>query len=102
MAPEALLLLALLAPILTLATLRAAARHEARTEAAFPPEGRILDVSDDTLLVSIEAEPDRLDDVEQQLRPYGIRSIQRTGRIALPRLAGAEPAGASAGAAAGR
>ena len=44
MAPEALLLLALLAPVLTLATLRAAARHEARTEAAFPPEGRILDV----------------------------------------------------------
>lgn len=61
-------------------------------------EGRILDVSDEALLVSIEAEPDRLDDVEQLLRPYGIRSIQRTGRIALPRLAGTEPVGATSGA----
>lgn len=49
-------------------------------------EGRILDVGETSLLISIDGEPDRLDDVEQQLRPFGIDAIQRTGRIALPRL----------------
>ena len=49
-------------------------------------EGRILNVGLDSVLVSLEGAPDKLDDFENLLRPYGIRSIQRTGRVALPRL----------------
>ncbi|HVW33109.1 MAG TPA: acetolactate synthase small subunit, partial [Acidimicrobiia bacterium] len=31
--------------------------------------------------------PDQLDAVEELLRPFGITGLQRTGRIALPRIA---------------
>jgi len=49
-------------------------------------EGRILNVGLDSVLVSLEGAPDKLDDFENLLRPYGIVAIQRTGRVALPRL----------------
>ena len=32
------------------------------------------------------AHPDKLDDFEELLRPYGIVELQRTGRVALPKL----------------
>jgi acetolactate synthase I/III small subunit len=49
-------------------------------------EGRILNVGHESLLISLDGEPSQLDDFENLLRPYGIEAIQRTGRVALPRI----------------
>ncbi|MGH9183759.1 MAG: acetolactate synthase small subunit [Acidimicrobiales bacterium] len=49
-------------------------------------EGRIVGVGHDALTLSLEGTPAKLDDFEDLLRPYGIVELQRTGRVALPRL----------------
>lgn len=49
-------------------------------------EGKILAVGTDALTVSLEGHPSKLDDFEELLRGYGIVELQRTGRVALPRL----------------
>lgn len=49
-------------------------------------EGRILAVTHDELTLSLEGHPTKVEDFEEMLRPFGIREIQRTGRVALPRL----------------
>jgi acetolactate synthase I/III small subunit len=49
-------------------------------------EGRILSVGHDELTVSLEGHPGKIDDFEDLLRPYGIVELQRTGRVALPKL----------------
>jgi acetolactate synthase-1/3 small subunit len=49
-------------------------------------EGRILNVGHESLLISMDGAPEKLDDFENLLRPFGIEAIQRTGRVALPRL----------------
>lgn len=49
-------------------------------------EARVLNVGADKMLLSLSGAPNRLDDFEDLLRAYGIVEIQRTGRIALPRL----------------
>ncbi|CAN5262386.1 acetolactate synthase small subunit [soil metagenome] len=49
-------------------------------------EGRILAVGHDVLTVSLEGAPDKIDDFEELLRPFGIVELQRTGRVALPKL----------------
>ena len=49
-------------------------------------EGKILAVSHDALTVSLEGHPTKIDDFEEMLRPFGINDLQRTGRIALPKL----------------
>ncbi len=49
-------------------------------------EGKILAVGADALTVSLEGNPAKLDDFEELLRGYGIVELQRTGRVALPRL----------------
>ena len=49
-------------------------------------EGRILNVGHDRLTLSLEGHPDKLDDFEELLRPYGIAELQRTGRVALPKI----------------
>ena len=48
--------------------------------------GRILSVGHDSLTISIEGAPEKIDDFEELLRPYGIVELQRTGRVALPKL----------------
>jgi acetolactate synthase I/III small subunit len=48
--------------------------------------GRILAVGTNELTVSLDGTPDKLDDFEALLRPYGIVELQRTGRVALPKL----------------
>jgi acetolactate synthase I/III small subunit len=49
-------------------------------------EGRIIDVGHNELTISLDEHPERLDDLEDLLRPYGIIDLQRTGRVALPKL----------------
>ena len=49
-------------------------------------EGRIVAVGSDQLTVSLEGRPSKVDDFEELLRPYGIVELQRTGRVALPKL----------------
>jgi acetolactate synthase-1/3 small subunit len=49
-------------------------------------EGKILAVSEDNLTLSLEGHPDKLDDFEELLDGYGIVELQRTGRVALPKL----------------
>ena len=49
-------------------------------------EGRILNVGHDRLTISLEGSPDKLDDFEELVRPYGIAELARTGRVALPKI----------------
>lgn len=49
-------------------------------------EGKILAVGADAVTVSLEGHPDKLDDFEDLLAGYGIVELQRTGRVALPKL----------------
>jgi acetolactate synthase-1/3 small subunit len=49
-------------------------------------EGKILAVGVDAITVSLEGHPDKLDDFEELLSGYGIVELQRTGRVALPKL----------------
>ncbi len=54
-------------------------------------EGRILAVGTDVLTVALEGHPGKVDDFEELVRPYGIVELQRTGRVALPKLARRPP-----------
>lgn len=49
-------------------------------------EGKILAVGAEALTVALDGSPNRLDDFEDLLRGYGIVELQRTGRIALPKM----------------
>ena len=49
-------------------------------------EGRIIDVGHDEVTVMLAGTPAKLDDFEELMRGYGIAELQRTGRVALPRL----------------
>jgi acetolactate synthase-1/3 small subunit len=49
-------------------------------------DGRVLDVSPSQVTISVDDVPERVDDFEELLRPYGIANLQRTGRVALPKL----------------
>ncbi len=49
-------------------------------------EGRVVAVGHEALTVSLDGSPSKLDDFEELLRPYGIVELQRTGRVALPKL----------------
>ena len=49
-------------------------------------EGKILAVGVDAITVSLEGNPAKLDDFEALLGGYGIVELQRTGRVALPKL----------------
>jgi acetolactate synthase-1/3 small subunit len=49
-------------------------------------EGRIVDVGYDQVTVMLAGTPTKLDDFEDLMRSYGIVELQRTGRVALPKL----------------
>jgi acetolactate synthase I/III small subunit len=48
--------------------------------------GSIVDVGHETLTVMLADAPNKLDDFEDLVRPFGITELQRTGRVALPKL----------------
>jgi acetolactate synthase I/III small subunit len=49
-------------------------------------EGKIIDVGAEALTLMLAGVPSKLDDFEDLIRPFGIIELQRTGRVALPRL----------------
>jgi acetolactate synthase-1/3 small subunit len=49
-------------------------------------EGRIVDVGHEQLTVMLAGTPAKIDDFEELMRTYEIVELQRTGRVALPRL----------------
>ena len=49
-------------------------------------EGKILAVGVEAITVSLDGHPDKLDDFEELLSGYGLVELQRTGRVALPKL----------------
>jgi acetolactate synthase-1/3 small subunit len=54
-------------------------------------EGRILGVGAQELTVSLDGPPTKVDDFERLIRAFGIVALQRTGRVALPKLDGVAP-----------
>ena len=48
--------------------------------------GMIVDVGHDQLMLMVAGQPTELDDFEDLMRAYGIVELQRTGRVALPKL----------------
>jgi len=72
---------------LMLVTVRAEAEFRSQvTELTAIFEAKIVDVGLDALTLMSGGTPDKLDALEDLLRPFGIVELQRTGRIALPRL----------------
>ena len=57
------------------------------TELASIFEAKILDVGYEALTMMVAGQPDKLDAMTDLLKPFGIVELQRTGRIALPKLA---------------
>jgi acetolactate synthase I/III small subunit len=72
---------------LLLATVKASGEDRARVlELVQIFEAKILNVGHTAITVSLEGSPVKVDDFEELLRPYGIVELQRTGRVALPKL----------------
>lgn len=49
-------------------------------------EAKVLNVGHEAITISLEGHPSKVDDFASLLDPYGITELQRTGRIALPKL----------------
>jgi len=72
---------------LLLATVRATPEQRGQVvELANIFEGKILAVGVEAITVSLDGHPDKLDDFEELLSGYGIVELQRSGRVALPKL----------------
>lgn len=72
---------------LMLVTVKAASDSRSHvSELASIFEAKIDDVGHDALTVMVAGSPDKLDALTDLLAPFGIVELQRTGRIALPRL----------------
>jgi acetolactate synthase I/III small subunit len=73
---------------LMLVTVRAGAEARAHvTDLTAIFEAKIVDVGYEAMTIMVAGGPDRLDAFSDLIRPFGIVEVQRTGRIALPRLA---------------
>ncbi|HET6456741.1 MAG TPA: acetolactate synthase small subunit [Armatimonadota bacterium] len=46
---------------------------------------KIIDISDKTFTVEVTGSVDKVNAIEEMLKPYGIRELVRTGRIAMMR-----------------
>ena len=72
---------------LMVATIRATPEQRGQVvELANIFEGKILSVGQDAIILSMDGSPEKLDDFSDLLRQYGIIELQRTGRVALPKL----------------
>ena len=49
-------------------------------------DAKIVAVAHAALTISLEGHPSKLDDFQELLTDYGIQELQRTGRVALPKL----------------
>ncbi len=49
-------------------------------------EGKIVDVGADSMTLMLAGTPGKLDDFAELLAPFGMVELQRTGRVALPKL----------------
>jgi len=73
---------------LMLVTVKGAAELRSQiTELSSIFEAKILDVGFEALTLMVSGAPDKLEAFTDLVRPYGIVELQRTGRIALPKLA---------------
>ncbi len=50
-------------------------------------DAKIIDVGYEAMTIMLVGEPDKLDAFTDLIRPFGIVEMQRTGRIAMPKLA---------------
>jgi acetolactate synthase I/III small subunit len=57
------------------------------TELASIFDGKIVDVGFEALTIMVAGEADKLDAFSDLAKPFGIVELQRTGRIALARVA---------------
>ncbi|MDP9312635.1 MAG: acetolactate synthase small subunit [Chloroflexota bacterium] len=48
-------------------------------------EAKIVDVAHDSLMLELTAGPDKVDNFVELVRPFGIREMVRTGRVAMVR-----------------
>lgn len=48
-------------------------------------KARIVDVSDDSLIIEMTGEKEKVENMEKLLRKFGIKELVRTGKIALQR-----------------
>jgi acetolactate synthase-1/3 small subunit len=72
---------------LLLATVRAQPDERGQiVELATIFEAKIVAVGGEALTISLEGHPDKLDDFEELLADHVIVELQRTGRVALPKL----------------
>ncbi|CAN5681055.1 acetolactate synthase small subunit [soil metagenome] len=72
---------------LLLATVRVTAEERGQViEVANIFDAKVLAVGVDALTVSLAGQPAKLDDFEDLLGAYGIVELQRSGRVALPKL----------------
>jgi acetolactate synthase-1/3 small subunit len=72
---------------LMLATVKATAESRSHvSELAAIFEAKIVDVGYESLTIMLAGAPETLDSIIDLLAPFGIVELQRTGRIALPKL----------------
>jgi len=84
-----------------LALIKVAATGEARTHVMQLVDvyrARVVDVSPESLVIEATGTEDKIDSLLEVLRPYGVKEMVRTGRVAMAR-GSARPAGAAAPAA---